>query len=248
MPGSFALSPLQLFFALCVIALARVILSLRPLVTASGGRTKSIAREYLDQFIIAGGAALLLITFVGRPYFIPSGSMEPTLQIHDVLLVNKLDYRLHAPRRGDIAVFRPAVPSPDDFIKRVIAVPGDSLAIHRGIVYVDGHATAEPYIAQKPDYDLEIKNYGIYVDGARVASSQANIPQPTAWSAPNRIPANCFFMMGDNRNDSEDSHIWGFAQAAGAFATGPRAGQDAHMTGRAFVIFWPLNRIRLLGR
>jgi hypothetical protein len=68
------------------------------------------------------------------------------------------------------------------------------------------------------------------------------------WTAPDRIPPNCYLMLGDNRNDSEDSHIWGFAQDAGTFATGPRAGERAGFTGRAVVVFWPVTEARALQR
>jgi hypothetical protein len=66
------------------------------------------------------------------------------------------------------------------------------------------------------------------------------------WGAPDRIPPNCYLMFGDNRNDSEDSHIWGFAQNHGTFASGPRAGERAGFTGRAFLIFWPITQAKLL--
>jgi len=203
-------------------------------------------REYLDAFIIAGLVALFLITFVIRTFFIPSGSMEPTLQIHDVLLVNEFGYHVHPPHLQDIAVFHPPIPTTNDFIKRVIGHPGDTLQIHQGIVYRNGKALVEPYIAEKPDYEMEIKNYGIYVDGQPLDPSQANVPPPSAWQAPDRIPEGCYFMMGDNRNNSEDSHIWGFAQTGGTFASGPEKGHRASFTGHAFLLFWPPTRVRTL--
>ena len=86
------------------------VLSLRPVVAGSHGRSTAIAREFLDPFIIAGLAAWVLITFVARTYYIPSGSMLPTLQIHDVLLVDKFEYRFRRPNEGDIVVFPPPVP------------------------------------------------------------------------------------------------------------------------------------------
>ncbi|MDQ2680897.1 MAG: signal peptidase I [Candidatus Eremiobacteraeota bacterium] len=240
------MTPLELFILVLIFAAARVILSLKRVKVNSGGRSTKIAREYIDPFVFAGLAALVLITFVARTFYIPSGSMEPTLQIHDVLLVNEFEYRFHAPHRGDIAVFPPAIPTTDDFIKRVIGTPGDTLRISHGIVFINGQALREPYIAQKPDYELAVRNYEIYVDGTPIDPTRGNIPPRSAWSAPDRIPKGCFFMMGDNRNDSEDSHIWGFAQSRGTFATGPRAGTAAHFTGHAALIFWPLNRMRLL--
>lgn len=244
------MTPYQLLGLVAIIAVARAVLTVRPVATASSGRSRSIAREYLDPFIYAGIAAWILITFVARTYYIPSASMVPTLQVHDVLLVDKFEYRFHTPHEGDIVVFPPPIPTPDDFIKRVIGLPGDTFKISKGVVYINGKAMNEPYIAQQPSYDLEVRDYGIYVNDGfgwhSLDPSQANIPPKSQWSAPNRIPANCFFMMGDNRNDSEDSHIWGFAQDGGSFASGPRAGQKAGFTGRAFLIFWPLSQAKIL--
>ncbi len=101
------MTPVELLAIVAAIAAARVVLSLRPVIAGSSGRSTAIAREFLDPFIIAGLAAWILITFVARTYYIPSGSMLPTLQIHDVLLVDKFEYRFHAPNEGDIVVFPP---------------------------------------------------------------------------------------------------------------------------------------------
>jgi signal peptidase I len=232
--------------------LARIVLTIRGVRTHARGRGTHFAREYLDPFIYAGLAAFLLITFVARTYYIPSGSMIPTLQVGDVLLVNKFEYRFHKPNEGDIVVFPPPQPSTDDYIKRVIGRPGDTLRIQNGTVYLNGKALYEPYIAEKPDYNLVIRNYGVYVDTGSgfqpLDPSEANIPPRRDWTAPNRIPPNCYFMMGDNRNDSDDSHVWGFAQFSGRFEAGPIKGQPAHFTGHAFLIFWPLSHARVLWR
>lgn len=195
---------------------------------------------------MAGLVALFLITFVVRTFYIPSGSMEPTLQIHDVLLVNEFEYRFHQPQHGDIVVFPPPIESTNDFIKRLIGAPGDTLRIHKGIVYRNGQAVDEPYIQEKPAYELEIKNYGIYVDGEPLNSEMANVPPRSAWQAPDRIPQGFYFMMGDNRNNSDDSHMWGFAQLHGDFAAGALKSHKAGFTGHAFLLFWPLNRVRVL--
>ncbi len=246
------MTPTELLILVAVLFIARIILSLRPVTANSRGRSTAIAREYLDPFITAGLAAWFLITFVARTYYIPSGSMLPTLQIHDVLLVDKFQYRFFKPQEGDIVVFPPPIPTPDDFIKRVIGLPGETMRIHNGTVYLDGRAQYEPYEAAKPAYNLIIKNYEIYVnDGGGyqpLDPADANIPPKKDWLAPNRIPPHCYFMMGDNRNDSEDSHIWGFAQDQGRFFTGPRAGQPAGFTGKAVLIFWPPQDARFLTR
>jgi signal peptidase I len=244
------MTPYELLTIVAVIGAARVILSLRPVVAGSSGRSTAIAREFLDPFIVAGIAAWVLITFVARTYYIPSGSMLPTLQIHDVLLVDKFEYRFHPPNEGDIVVFPPPVPTPDDFIKRVIGRPGDTLHVANGVVYLNGTALKEPYTAEKPAYNLEIRDYGIYVSyGAgwqRIDPHEGNVPAASTWTAPDRIPPHCYIMLGDNRNDSEDSHIWGFAQDDGNFASGPRAGTRAGFTGRAFLIFWPPSQAKIL--
>ncbi len=210
-------------------------LSFKPI--AAGDHESSavgVLRGYLDAFIVAGLAALLLITFVIRTFYIPSISMIPTLQVHDVLLVDELRYRLYGPKDGDIAVFLPPINSGgNEFIKRVIGVPGDTLSIQDGIVYRNGKALPEPYENEPPAYDLEIKNYGIYVNGVALNPRNANVPPRSKWSAPDRIPAGYYFMLGDNRNYSDDSHVWGFATRSAFF-------------GRAFLNFWPLNRLRIL--
>jgi signal peptidase I len=245
------MKPQELLVIIAVIAIVRIILSLRPVIAGSSGRRSAIAREFLDPLIIAGLAAWVLITFVARTYYIPTASMVPTLQVHDVLLVDKFEYRFHEPNHGDIVVFPPPIPTTDDFIKRVVGRPGDRLIVRSGTVYIDGSPLSEPYVADKPEYDLQIRNYGIYVkepgsDWVRLDPGSANVPPKSDWTAPDRIPPSCFMMFGDNRNDSVDSHIWGFAQDSGRFATGTRAGDRAGFTGRAILSFWPLPRTRIL--
>ena len=244
------MTPLELLALICIFAIVRVAISIKPAPVLADGdaspTARTVIREYLDAFIVAGLVALFLITFVIRTFFIPSGSMIPTLQIHDVLLVNEFEFRFAKPEHEDIVVFPPPIESPNDFIKRLIGAPGDTLRIHNGIVYRNGVALDEPYEEQKPNYELQVRNYNIYVDGSPLDPTLANIPPKADWSAPDRIPDGCYFMMGDNRNNSEDSHIWGFAQADGSFLAGPLKGQKASFTGRAFLIFWPLDRVHIL--
>ena len=253
MSGNFAVTPIELLILVGIFIVARIVLSTQRVRTNSNDRSTAFAREYLDPFIVAGLAAFLLITFVARTYYIPSGSMIPTLKIGDVLLVNKFQYRFAKPSEGDIVVFPPPIPSPDDFIKRVIGRPGDRLRIHQGVVYVNGTALAEPYVNAKPSYELEIKNYNVYVgdtpnEMVPLDPATSNIPPKSMWTAPDRIPPKCYFMMGDNRNDSEDSHMWGFAQLHGNFVAGPLKGKPAHFTGRAFIVFWPFSHAHILAR
>ncbi len=189
------MTPYDLLGLVAVISIARIVLSLRPVAASSNGRTVAIAREYLDPFIYAGAAAWLLITFVARTYYIPSASMVPTLEVHDVLLVDKFEYRFHPPHEGDVVVFPPPIPTPDDFIKRVIGLPGERLHITGGVVYINGKPLNEPYIAAKPQYDLRIANYGIEVNDGfgwhALDPSEANIPPKADWTSPDTIPPNC---------------------------------------------------------
>jgi signal peptidase I len=213
-----------------------------------------VAREYLDGLLVAGLLGLFLFTFVSRPYYIPSVSMVPTLQVGDVVLVDRIAYRLRRPQFGDLAVFEPPVPSfGDDFIKRVIGVPGDRIAIVDGTVFRNGTRLIEPYENQAPRYDLRVENYGISVrnpgsNWLRLSAQSADIPPHAAWRASDRIPEGFYFMLGDNRNYSDDSHVWGFAQIAGRFASGPLASRNvrARFAGRAFSILWPWGRFRIV--
>jgi len=247
-------TPLALLALIAVFAIVRVAISIRPATSVVPAEdelhqtpsARTVIREYLDAFIIAGLIALLLITFVVRTFFIPTGSMEPTLQIHDVLLVNEFEYRFSKPHEGDVVVFPPPIVSPNDFIKRTIGLPGDRIRVHDGVVYRNGVAMSEPYIQEPPNYELEIKNYGISVDGTALDPAFANIPPRERWSAPDRIPDGCYLMFGDHRTNSEDSHAWGFAQVSGTFQTGQRKGEKAGFTGHAFLLFWPPNRIGLI--
>jgi signal peptidase I len=211
-----------------VFAIARLALSTKAF-TAGDGESSAVAalRGYLDAIIVAGLVALLLVVFVIRTFYISSISMIPTLQVGDVFLIDQLSYHLHQPQDGEIAVFAPPVPGQsDEFIKRVIGSPGDTIAISSGIVYRNGKPLAEPYENQPPAYDLEVRNYSIYVDGAALDRAQADIPPRGMWQAPNRVPRGFYFMLGDNRNYSDDSHVWGFAK-------------QASFSGRAFMILWP---------
>jgi signal peptidase I len=230
------MSPYVLGAALGILVVARLVLWFAP-AAIPDEKSRGVTREYLDAFIIAGVVALLLMHFVVRTFWIPSGSMEPTLDINDVLLANEIQYRVGAPGDGQVAVFIPPPQVPElgttDFIKRVMAAPGDTLRIHDGVVYRNGKALAEPYIMQRPDYELEIRDYDLVIDGIPLDSSRSVIPPKSEWQAPDRVPKGYYIMLGDNRNNSDDSHLWGFLR------------QD-QFVGHAFVVFWPLNRISIL--
>jgi signal peptidase I len=195
-------------------------------------------RRAIEATAVALLVVLFLTTFVVRTYYIPSISMIPTLQIGDVVLANMLAYHLHAPRENDLGLFTPPVrEGSEPFVKRVIGVPGDTIRIADGIVYRNGKALDEPYENQPPDYDLAIKNYGISVDNGTgimeaLSPRDAVIPPKNRWQAPNRIPEGFYFVLGDNRRYSRDSHVWGFVS------------QNAFI-GNAFATLWPLNHVRI---
>jgi signal peptidase I len=154
----------------------------------AGRKRKSVrvAIEWGAILVVAVLAAVLIRTFVVQPFYIPSGSMEPTLNVGDRVLVNKLSYDLHAVHRGDIVVFKKppndTSPGVKDLIKRVIGLPGENISGRSGHVYIDGHELAEPWLPK----------------GVTTA------PFPTTV-----IPPGEYFMMGDNRGDSADSRIIG---------------------------------------
>jgi signal peptidase I len=160
-------------------------------------------RELVIVVVVALGAALLLRTFVVQTFFIPSGSMEPTLQIGDRILVNKLSYDLHAVGRGDIVVFaRPADencggPPVADLVKRVIGLPGETISLQKqgskSYVMINGKRLDETWLPAS-------------VQGTTLPGPEGT---PYNLSVPYTIPANQYFMMGDNRGDSCDSRYWG---------------------------------------
>jgi signal peptidase I len=170
-------------------------------------------------------AAVLLCTvvlrsFVVQSFYIPSGSMEPTLQIGDRIIVDKLSYHLHDVHRGDIVVFaRPPLEDQAyaDLVKRVIGLPGETISSRDGQVYINGKLLAEPWL---PKVDQ-----GVTGTLPGDPNEQFNLPGPV------KIPAGEYFVMGDNRTDSEDSRFFG-----------PIPG--SLIVGRAVAVVWPLDHIK----
>ncbi|HHW66804.1 MAG: signal peptidase [Epulopiscium sp.] len=145
----------------------------------------NIAQEALSwgkDILIAIIIALFIRQFVLAHTIIPSGSMIPTIQINDHIIVNKLTYRFTEPKRGDIVVFHEDI----DLIKRVIGLPGEEIDLRDGKVYIDGKVLEEDYLNEP--MNTNIKGVLEY---------------------PFKIPENCYFVMGDNRNVSQDSRYIG---------------------------------------
>ena len=183
-------------------------------------------RELPVLIVLAFVLAILLKTFVVQAFYIPSGSMEPTLMPGDRVLVNKV---LYHPARGDIVVFQSPGPQPDrglvggflhwlseglgfarpaneDYIKRIVGLPGESVEIHDHTVYIDGQPLAEPYLTR--DARLSMGDFG-----------------------PVQVPPDSLFVMGDNRGNSNDS------RAGLGFIS------ESRVIGGAFVKIWPPSRM-----
>jgi signal peptidase I len=163
--------------------------------------------EAVKTITTAAILAFGIRTFVAEARYIPSSSMVPTLEINDRLIVEKLSYHFREPERGDIVVFNPTETLreqnfTDAFIKRVIGLPGETVQVQAGKVYINGKPLPEKYIEEKPNY-----NYGPVV-----------------------VPQGQYLVLGDNRNNSYDSHYWGFVP-------------KDNIIGRASLRFWPFNRV-----
>jgi signal peptidase I len=186
---------------------------------------KSTIREYFESIVIAVILALFIRTFVVQAFKIPTGSMEENLLIGDHLLVNKFIFAPTATRlerallpvksieRGDVIVFKYPEEPDRDFIKRVIGLPGEAVEVREKKVYINGKALDEPYA----HYLLPV-------------STPSEFHEVTSFDVRERygpvtVPADHYFVMGDNRDNSQDSRYWGFL---------PRD----FVKGKALVIYW----------
>jgi len=187
----------------------------------------NVVLEYVDSGFIAIILALIIRTVLIQAFKIPSGSMENTLLIGDHLLVNKFVYGLQVPftdkrimkirdpRRGDIIVFKYPKNPRRDFIKRCVGLPGDVIEVKNKILYVNNEPQNEGYVSFR---DMRVLPATI---------------SPRDNYGPVTVPADHFFMMGDNRDFSADSRFWGFL---------PRK----LIKGKAWVIYWPITRWRTI--
>jgi signal peptidase I len=196
-------------------------------------------RSFLSVIVIA----LFVLTFIVQPFRIPSESMERTLLVGDFLLVNKM---AESPsgnwwfwtlprgevRRGDIVVFHfPALPS-EHLVKRVIGIPGDHIRLVDGVVYLNGHAQQEPYAIYRGSYPDSFRDQfptGAYTDPGVDARWWLWVRHDLQ-NGELVVPANSYFVLGDNRNNSRDSRYWGFV---------PRA----NIVGRPLVIYFSIRGI-----
>jgi len=196
--------------------------------TASAGavakpRRKSLVREYGEAIVVAVLLALLIRAVVVQAFTIPSGSMEDTLLIGDYILVNKFLYGpeipftdthlpgLRDPARGDVVVFKYPADESRDFIKRIVALGGETVQVRDNRVFVNGTPVEEPYV--RP---------GSFPTTPSTHCGYLYACEPTL------VPAGSYFVMGDNRNNSQDSRYWGFVKRE-------------KIRGKAFMIYWSWN-------
>jgi signal peptidase I len=176
--------------------------------------------ELLGVVVVAVLVAILLRAFVVATYSIPSGSMEPTLQIGDRIVVDKLSYHLHGVGRGNIIVFSTpaqencAGPPVSDLVKRIIGLPGETISLSAGRVYIDGHVLPEPWLPA----------------AAQTQTFAGPTAAPFSLHQAYRIPAGVVYVMGDNRTQSCDSRYWGPVP-------------ESTIVGKVDLRIWPVSRI-----
>jgi len=163
--------------------------------------------EWVVIIVIAFVLSIVIRTFIIDTRIVPTGSMLPTIQLQDRLIVDRLFYKFSKIERGDIIVFQATENSHEelDLVKRVIGLPGEKVQIKNGKVYINDKPLYEPYIKEPPDYE-----YGPVI-----------------------VPENSYFMLGDNRTASKDSHVWGFLP-------------EENILGKVWIRYWPLNKIGAL--
>jgi signal peptidase I len=238
--GAFAFeNPWQIVGLVAVACVLRLIASK---VRWANRRHRASTVEFIDSVLVA----VLLVFCVLRPFviqafFIPSSSMEPTLQINDRILVNKFIYFFREPKPGDIVVFdAPPQASEDkkDFIKRVVAMPGDTIRVTSRVgMYRNDQPLTEPYIAGVQDYSWPLDNVLV----VRPGDPPTKI-DPLKGVSP---PPGYLLVMGDNRNNSNDCHHWETRGNDGLHYAAPFLPRE-NVLGKAMVIFWPPQRVRIL--
>lgn len=174
---------------------------------------RPLLRELVE--IAALAVALYVLAAVSiQAVHVVGTSMQPSLQNNDLVLASRLDYRFHSPARGDVVIVKDPYDSSQNFIKRVIGLPGDRVLIRAGRLYLNGSRVEEPYIA---------------ADWRTTANWPADPDRPDG----EQVPPGSYFLLGDNRDHSSDSRLFGYASAG-------------QIEGKAIARLWPLTGIELL--
>ena len=167
---------------------------------------KSAFYEFMESIIVAVLLAVVIRIFIIQPFFIPSGSMEPTLQVGDRIIVSKFNYHFWSPQRGDIIVFKYPLDPTRDFVKRLIAFGGETVTLKNSMLYINNQQVPEEYLPA----GLYFNDFGPII-----------------------VPPGHYLALGDNRNNSDDSRVWGPLP-------------QKYVVGKAILVYWPPQRIRLL--
>lgn len=173
---------------------------------------KRMWKEWGEPFLIAAVIAILIRSFLLGPYKIPTGSMRPTLLEGDRIFVDKITFRFRPPERGEIVVFKYPVDPKKDFVKRLVAFGGEEVEIRDGSVWINGKRLTEP---------TEFQNHYYYNRSDWPYAKEGAVFQ---------VPADSYFVLGDNSAQSSDSRNWGFVP-------------KKYLIGKAFLIWWPVYRI-----
>ncbi len=183
--------------------------------------------RWITELIVIVMVVLLIRAFVAQAYNIPSGSMKPTLLVGDFILVNKLVYRFSEPQRGDIVVFKYPIDPNIDFIKRIVALPGEEVEVRNNQVFINGKPLPLIEVGRGEENGVRKVIYEeILPEGIKhKVQFYEDFPFSKRDFGPVVVPPNHYFVMGDNRDNSEDSRYWGFL---------PRE----NIVGKAFVIYF----------
>jgi signal peptidase I len=166
-------------------------------------KPRPVWRQVAETVLIAGVVYFALEVATGR-FRVDGPSMQPNLYTGQYVLADKIAYRLGSPQRGDVIVLAPPIARGEIFIKRLMGLPGDTITIRSGKVWINGQLATEPYIAAPPHYS-------------------------GSWT----LGPDQYFVLGDNRNDSSDSHVWGSVTRA-------------DITGKALIVYWPPAQVRVV--
>jgi signal peptidase I len=182
--------------------------------------------EWIKALVIAGILVFVIRWWVVSPFIVDGPSMEPNFWNGERIIVNKLLYDIREPKRGEVIVFH--VPDEGrDFIKRVIGVPGDTVKVDGDTVYINGKPIDEPYLKEALQE--------AHAKGSLYNTRSEDSDFPNELFPDGKVPKGMLFVMGDHRNNSKDSRMIGFIPLS-------------RVVGRAELIFWPIDKIRYVGR